>query len=67
MPNFTKKSKIGGLIINRKVGEQITINNGEITIEIVEIHGKEVRLAFRAHKDIKIDRTEIVPLDQKTL
>ena len=62
---FKTRAKCGGLVLNRKVGDQITINNGEIIIEVVEIHGNEVRLAFKAHAEIKIDRVETGQLGRK--
>lgn len=58
MAKFTRKSALGGLMLNRKEGQSITINHGEVIIEVVEIRGKEVRLAFRAARDVVILRKE---------
>lgn len=44
--------------MTRKEGEQISVNNGEILIEIVEIHGKTAKLCFQASKEISIKRVE---------
>lgn len=58
MSKFSKESKVGGLLITRKEGEQIAINGGELIIEVVEIQASRVRLAFQAPRDIKIQRAE---------
>ena len=62
---FKNKSRIGGLLVTRNVGSGVIINNGEILIEIVDICGKEVRVAIKAHDDIKIDRIENFLLSEK--
>lgn len=59
MPNFRKRSTIGGLMITRKEGQKVVVNKGEICIEIMEIKGKYVRLAFSASKEIQIQREEV--------
>lgn len=56
MPRFNRKSLMGGLCMTRKVGERIIINNGELIIEVVETRGRYVRLAFKSHKEITIQR-----------
>ncbi len=58
MRNFTKKAQLKGLVFTRKEGDQILVNGGEIRIEIVEISGRWVRLAFEASKEISIRRAE---------
>lgn len=45
------KSSIGGLVIARYIGDQVVINHGEITIEVVEIRGQRVKLAFKANRE----------------
>jgi carbon storage regulator CsrA len=55
---FSNKSKIGGLITSRKVGETLIINNGELIIEVIEIAGNRVRIALKASKEISIRRGE---------
>lgn len=55
---FQKRASIHGLVVTRKEGEMIAVNRGEILIEIVEIKGKYVRLAFKAHREISIHRAE---------
>lgn len=52
------KSSIGGLVVTRRAGQKVSVNNGEIIIEVVEIQGKAVRIAFQAHKEIKIERLD---------
>ena len=46
------------LVLNRKPGEQIVIGDG-ITLTVVEIRGNRVRLAFDAHDQVRILRTEL--------
>jgi carbon storage regulator CsrA len=61
--NFTresgKSSKIGGLVFTRGIGESVTVNGGELIVEVVDIKGKNVRLAFKAAREVKIHRSEI--------
>jgi len=59
MPQFKKRATMGGLMMTRKEGQRVVVNHGEITIEIVEIKGKYVRLAFKANKEIEIQREEV--------
>jgi sRNA-binding carbon storage regulator CsrA len=57
--SFKRKSKLGGLLLTRKPGDYIYINHGELIIEVVEIVGRYVRLAFKANRtDISIKRGE---------
>lgn len=58
MSKFKNKATIRGFVLTRKVGDKIVVNGGELTIEVVEIHGQIIRLAFAASKDIKIQRGE---------
>lgn len=52
------------LVLTRKKGEQIEINN-EITITLLSIEGKRVRLGFHAPKEVPILRKELaVSLDR---
>lgn len=46
------------LVLTRRVGEKILLNNGEVVIEVVATRGRTVRLAFRAAKEISIRREE---------
>ena len=46
------------LVLSRKKGEKIVINEN-ITIEVVEIKNKQIRLGFEANKDIPIRRAEV--------
>ena len=47
------------LILTRKVGESITIGDGSITISVMEIKGRQVRLGIDAPADTPIHRMEI--------
>ena len=46
------------LILTRKSGERLTIGD-EITVAVIEIKGKYVRLGIDAPQGIRIHRTEI--------
>jgi carbon storage regulator CsrA len=60
MSDFYRRSSIGGLCFTRKTGERITINNGEIVVEVVQIKGSYVRLAFKGAREINVVRTEVL-------
>ena len=47
------------LILTRKVGESIAIGDGSITISVMEIKGRQVRLGINAPSDTPIHRQEI--------
>lgn len=46
------------LILTRKVGERIVINEN-ITIEVLEIKGHQVRIGIKAPRDVSVHREEI--------
>ncbi len=50
------KTSIKGKITTACVGDHISINGGELLIEIVDTKGKWLRLAFNAAKEIRIER-----------
>lgn len=60
MSKFNRAASIGGLIITRKIGDQIVVNGGEMVIEVIDVKGRLVRLAFKASKEIQIQRGECV-------
>lgn len=47
------------LILTRKVGESITIGDGSITVSVMEIKGRQVRLGINAPADTPIHREEV--------
>lgn len=49
----------GNLVIARKAGEQIIIDNGRIIIHLIEIRGDVARLAVSAPRDMPVHRKEI--------
>ena len=55
------KNQIRGLALTRKTGEQITIytSDGPITIQVVQIDPKRVRLKVAAAPSVKIYRSEL--------
>jgi carbon storage regulator len=46
------------LVLSRKLGEKVVLGNG-ITLTVVEVRGKRVRLAFDAPDQVHILRAEI--------
>ena len=47
------------LVLSRKAGEEIVVNNGDITISVLGITGKKVRLGVSAPSGIPVHRKEI--------
>lgn len=47
------------LILTRKVGESIAIGDGSITISVMEVKGRQVRLGISAPPNTPIHRQEI--------
>jgi carbon storage regulator len=47
------------LILTRKLGESITIGDGSITVSVMEIKGRQVRLGIGAPPNTPIHREEI--------
>ena len=47
------------LILTRKVGESITIGDGSVTVSVMDIKGRQVRLGIEAPSDMPIHRMEI--------
>ena len=47
------------LILTRKLGESITIGDGSITVSVMEIKGRQVRLGIEAPPHTPIHREEI--------
>ena len=63
--SWNRASVIGGLMITRHAGEGVSINHGEILLEIVEIKGRAVRIAVKGKPDMLIQRvepSELLPL-----
>ena len=46
------------LVLTRKIGEEIIINN-DIKIAILDVRGREIRIGIEAPKSVKINRKEI--------
>jgi len=48
------------LILNRKQGESVVVQCGDdvLSVQVLELDPKEVRLLFRAPPQIKVDRLE---------
>lgn len=54
------------LLLSRKIGESIVINNGEIKIRVLDVQGMQVRLGIEADPEISVDREEIYISKQAT-
>ena len=48
-----------GLVITRKVGEGVVIDNGRIIVRVNAVKGKQAQLRFVASRDVVIHREEI--------
>ena len=50
------------LVLTRRVGEAIWVHEGliKVVIEVVSVHGKEVRLGFKCEENVRIDRPEAI-------
>lgn len=59
MPSFTKRATIGGLILTLKEGEKVSFNDGEVTLEVVQIQGRFMRIAIKANEEIRILRIPV--------
>jgi carbon storage regulator len=47
------------LVLSRKAGEEIVVSNGVITVSVLDITGKKVRLGVSAPSGIPVHRKEI--------
>lgn len=57
MKKIDEANSIGpGLVLTRKVGQEITVEHGLLRIQVVQIKGKQVRLKFVGN--VQVDRAE---------
>lgn len=47
------------LILTRRVGETLIINNETITVTVLGVKGNQVRIGVEAPKDVQVHRQEI--------
>lgn len=47
------------LILERKIGQKVLIDNGMIEVKVLRPAGDMIRLGFRAPKDMEIHREEV--------
>jgi carbon storage regulator len=47
------------LVLSREKGQSVIIGDREVEIFVIEIRGGKVRLGFKAHPSIEINRDEI--------
>jgi carbon storage regulator len=57
--NFSQVKENTMLILTRRVGEQVLINNGLIEISVLQSQNGFIRLGFKAPSDVVIDRKEV--------
>lgn len=48
-----------GLVLCRKLGTAVALDNGRIIVQVTQIKGKQVRIKFICDKKVKIDRLDI--------
>ena len=55
------------LVLTRKIGQQVLIDNGSIQIKILKVNGGSISIGFKAPEHVDIDREEIFlkKLDQQ--
>lgn len=49
------------LVLTRKLNETVVINDN-ISVTIIKIDGRQIRLGINAPREVKIQREEILPL-----
>jgi carbon storage regulator len=49
---------MGNLVLTRRAGQTVHIG-GDITVTVIGIDGGQVRLAFSAPPNVRIDRSEV--------
>lgn len=59
-----QSAQLRGLVLHRRAGEIVSINNGELLIEVAQIKGKVVKLVFDASREISIRRYDEKELAQ---
>lgn len=47
------------LVLTRRLGEKIMIDNGRVVVKVLGFHGKSVRLGMEADTDTRILRGEL--------
>lgn len=47
------------LILTRRIGEALCIDNNRINVQVLGIRGNQVRLGVSAPKDVSVHREEI--------
>lgn len=53
------------LVMTHRQGDKVYIgNDGEIVVEVLEVHGGKVKLGFHAPKDIPIVRDKVKERDR---
>lgn len=47
------------LVLSRRIGEAVVIDNGKVTVTILKIVGDQVRIGITAPSDVSIHREEV--------
>lgn len=53
-----KHTKSGNLVIGRKVGDTVIVNDN-IEVTLLEINGNQVKLGFKAPREVSVWREEL--------
>jgi carbon storage regulator len=54
------------LVLSRKVGERVVIA-GEVVVQVLEVHGQQIRLGVEAPPEVTILREELSPQREPSL
>jgi carbon storage regulator len=47
------------LVLTRKIGEKLILNNGEIEVTVLDTKNGQVKIGVNAPKHVSVDREEI--------
>lgn len=47
------------LVLSRKIGQSLSIDDGRIEVKVVAIRGDRIRLGIVAPKDVRVVRSEL--------
>ncbi|AUH72827.1 MULTISPECIES: carbon storage regulator [Legionella] len=47
------------LVLERKIGQKVVIDNGAIEVKVLKPHGDMIRLGFKAPQNMDINKEEI--------
>ena len=65
----TTANNMSRLVLTRKLNEEVVLHEDDnvlCSIKISKIDGKQIRLAFDADKNIRIDRKEVYSINKES-